>query len=584
MDAAAGLDGTGDEGGLDSTTSQDSSRPLAPDADAAGSSSDSGAGRDAADAAHDGSQSEAGDAATSSCAPHCADVLTWHNDNVRSGQNLNETTLTPTNVNSTQFGKLFTLSVDGKVDAQPLVVSAVAVAGKGTHDVVFVATEHDSLYAFDAANNTGANATPLWQISLLGSGETTSDTRSCGQVTPEIGITSTPVIELATGTLYVVAMSKTGSQYFQRLHAIDITSGAEKFGGPVAIQASAPGSGPNASGGNITFDGKQYKERAGLLLSGGVLYLTWASHCDINPYNGWVMSYDPSTLQQQHVLNITPNGTEGSNWASGAGPTIDSNGNIYYLAANGTFDQTLDSNGFPAQKDFGNAMVKISTTGSLVVTDYFATWNTVSQSNGDTDFGSGGAMLLPDEVGSSAHPHLVVGAGKDGNIYLVDRDNMGKWNGADGGNNNAQIVQQVTGGVGGGVFSSPAYFDHAIYYGDVGAKLKRFAISAAHITTAPTSSSATSFAYPGTTPSISANGAASNPASTAIVWAAENVSPAVLHAYAATDLTNELYASTQAASGRDSFGNGNKYIVPTVANGHVYVGTVNTVGVFGLLH
>ena len=331
-------------------------------------------------------------------------------------------------------------------------MSAVDVAGKGRHDIVIVATEHDSVYAFDARNNTGANASALWQVSLLGASETTSDTRSCGQVVPEIGITSTPVVDLATGTLYVVAMSKTGSQYFQRLHALDIKSGGEKSGSPVTIQATA--SGP-------PFDPKQYKERAGLLLDGGALYLTWASHCDITPYNGWVMSYDPATLQQKQALNFTPNGSEGSNWAAGAGPAADANGNIYFLAANGTFDTTLDSNGFPAQKDFGNAMVKISTTGSLAVTDYFATWNTVSQSAADTDFGSGGAMLLPDEAGSTAHPHLIVGAGKDGNIYLVDRDHMGKWNGVDGGNNNNQIVQEIAGGVGGGVYSSPAYFNHA---------------------------------------------------------------------------------------------------------------------------
>jgi hypothetical protein len=589
----------GDGGTVDSTTAADG--PRAADSAVAESAADR-AVRDSAanetagdgfvdstvpvDATGPSGDSAGGDAAPGEagappCDPHCGDVVTWHNDNLRSGQNLYESTLTPSNVNSTQFGKLFTLSVDGKVDAQPLVVSAVNVAGKGLHDVVFVATEHDSLYAFDARSNAGASATPLWQVSLLGAGETTSDQRGCGQVIPEIGTTATPVIDLATGTLYAVAMSKMGTQYFQRLHAIDITSGAERQGSPVAVQANAPGTGPNSDAGTIVFEPKQYKERAALLLASGVLYLTWASHCDILPYNGWVMSYDAATLNQKQVLNITPNGVEGANWGSGAGPAADTNGNIYFLAANGTFDTTLDSNGFPSKKDFGNGMLRISTTGALAVADYFEAFDTASQSATDTDFGSGGAMLLPDEVGSTAHPHLIVGAGKDGNIYLVDREDMGKWNAM----NNAQIVQEVVGGVAGagGIFSSPAYFDHAIYYGDVARPLKRFAIDGAQIATPATSTSALSFVNPGTTPSISANGAASNPASTAIVWAAENAAQAVLHAYSATNLATELYSSAQADGGRDSFGDGNKFIVPTVANGRVYVGTQTGVGVFGLL-
>jgi hypothetical protein len=589
-DATAGSDG-GNDASSDSTAMADANGPPG---DAAGevgrrdavadSAAVSEAGSDggaASDGALDGPRLEGGEAGARACDPRCVDVLTWHNDVARSGQNLRESALTPANVNPAQFGKLFVLPVDGKVDAQPLFVSAVAVAGKGTHDVLFVATEHDSLYAFDATSNTGASASPLWQVSLLGAGETTSDMRSCNQVSPEIGITATPVIDLATGTLYVVAMSKSGAVYFQRLHAIDIATGGEKSGSPIDIQATYPS--VSSQSPSVVFDPAQYKERAGLLLLDGAVYLTWASHCDSAPYTGWVMAYDATTLRQVGVLDITPNGQGAASWGSGAGPAGDIDGNLYYLAGNGTFDTALDSTGMPAQKDFGNAMVKISTTGSLAVVDYFATWNTVAQTGTDTDFGSGGVMLLPDEVGSAAHPHLLVGAGKDGELYLVDRDHLGKWNGVDGGTDNRQIVQELTCGDAGGVFGAPAYFDHAIYYGPINAPLKRFVIDAGSITPAAASVTAKTFFYPGTTPAISANGAAAYPSDTAVAWAAENATPAVLYAYAATDLARELYTSAQADAGRDSFGDGNKFIVPTIANGRVYVGTTNGVGVFGLL-
>jgi hypothetical protein len=568
-----------------------------PDATTGVDAAADGSGAEMTDASsgEEGSVSPPPDAAAEAgtgCGAHCGDVLTWHNDNARTGQNLYETTLTPSNVNAAGFGKLFVLPVDGYVDAQPLYVSAVNVAGKGQHDVVFVATEHDSVYAFDAESNTGQNATPLWQVSLLGTGETTSDTsaagRACGQVKPEIGVTSTPVVDPASGTMFAVAMSKNAGGYIQRLHAIDITSGAERTGSPVEIQASLPGSGSDSDGGgSIAFLPKQYKERAALLLNGGALYLTWSSHCDILPYNGWVMAYDPSTLRQTAVLDVTPNGVEGSIWGAGAGPAADSNGNIYFLDANGTFDTTLDSNGFPANRDFGNAMLRISTAGgSLSVADYFATFDTGAQSGSDLDFGSGGAMLLPDEVGSAAHPHLIVGAGKDGNMYVVDRDNMGKWNGVDGGTDNSQIVQELEGALPGQIFSSPAYFNHAIYYGDVGGQLKRFAIDGASVSTPPTSLSATGFPSPGTTPSISVNGSAADPASTAIVWAMESPSggSTVLHAYSARDLTQELYDGNQAPGGRDALPqSGNKFMVPTVSHGHVYMGSQTGVAVFGLL-
>jgi hypothetical protein len=499
-----------------------------------------------------------------------ADVTTYHNDNARTGQNLAETLLNPGNVNSTAFGKVGFFSVDGKVDAQPLYLANVNIAGQGAHDVLYVVTEHDSVYAFDAANGT-----VLWHVSLLGFGETTSDARSCSQVTPEIGITATPVIDRTrgpNGAIYVIAMSKNGGTYFQRLHALDVTSGAELFGGPKNIQATFPGSGDGSSGGEVTFDPKQYEERAGMLLMNGVVYFAWTSHCDIRPYTGWVMAYDASTLAQTSVLNVTPNGNEGAIWMAGGGLAADSSGNFYFLDGNGTFETALDGNGFPNKGDYGNAFMKISTSGGLAVADYFNMFNTVSESNADQDLGSGAAMVLPDLTdGSGNVQHLAVGAGKDSNIYVVNRDNMGKFNSS---TNN--IYQQISGAIG-NVFSGPAYFNNTLYYGSVSDHMKAFSITNARLSSSPTSQTGNTFTYPGSTPSISANGTAN-----AILWAVENSSPAVLHAYDATDLSHELYNSNQAGS-RDQFGSGNKFITPMIANGRVYVGTPNGVAVFGLL-
>ena len=501
-------------------------------------------------------------------------VLTYHNDNSRTGQNLNETILTPSNVNATSFGKLFTTSVDGKVDAQPLYVSSVAISGRGTHNVLFVATEHDSVYALDA--DTGIT---LWHSSLMMSGETPSDNRNCGQVTPEIGITATPVIVSNVGphgTIYVVAMTKdASSNYFQRLHALDITTGAEEFRGPKNIQATFPGTGDNSNGSNVIFDPKQYKERAGLLWLNGLVYTSWTSHCDIRPYTGWIMGYNATSLAQVSVLNLTPNGNEGSIWASGAGPAADAD-NIYLLAANGTFDTTLNANGFPRSGDFGNSFLKLSTSNrTLAVADYFAMFNTVTESNNDQDLGSGGALVLPPMRNALGQiKHLVVGAGKDRNIYLVDRDHMGKFNPID----NSNIYQELPGALGGGEFAMPAYFNKTLYYGALGDSIKAFQFSNAKLSTSPSQTS-NKFGYPGTTPSISAAGT-----NNGIVWAVENGSTAVLHAYDATDLSHELYNSNQAPSSRDQLGPGNKFITPTIANGKVYVGTTNGVAVFGLLN
>ena len=500
------------------------------------------------------------------------DVLTYKNDLSRSGQNLTESTLTPANVTASSFGLLRVLPADGKVDAQPLYISQLSVSG-AMRSVVFAATENDSVYAFDA--NTGSI---LWQVSLLAAGETVSDMRDCTQVSPQIGVTSTPVIDRsagAHGTLFVIAMSKdAASNYHQRLHALDLASGAELLGGPTEISATSP----TAAGGVAMFVAGQYAERAALLLSNGTVYTSWTSHCDIPPYFGWIIGYSESTLSQSAVLNVAPNSNGGgpSIWMSGGGPAADSEGNIYLLTANGVFETTLDSNGFPNQQDYGNSFLKLSTAGgSLSVADYFTMYNEVAESSADGDLGSGGEMLLPDLTDSTnTVRHLAIGAGKDGNIYVVNRDSMGKFNAS----GNSQIWQQVRGVVPGGIWATPAYFNGTVYYGDAGSTLKAFTIANAKLAAAPQSQTSVQFTYPGTAPSVSANGT-----SNAIVWAHENSNPAVLHAYDATNLAHELYNSNQAGN-RDQFGAGNKFITPTVADGKVFIGTTSGVAVFGLLN
>jgi hypothetical protein len=500
------------------------------------------------------------------------DVITYHYDNGRDGQNLNETTLTPANVNSTQFGKKGEFAVDGHVDAQPLYLSQVTIGGQ-RKNVLYVATEHGSVYAFDADSINGTTSAFLWKTSTLGSGETTSDNRGCGQVSPEIGITATPVIDRSRNAIYIVAMSKnSGGTYFQRIHALDLTTGQELFGGPMNIMATYPGMGDNSSGGNVVFDPKQYKERPGLLQINGTIYTTWSSHCDARPYTSWVMAFSADTLAQTSVLNLVPNGNEGGIWMAGTAPAADPAGNLFFILGNGTFDTTLNASGFPVNGNCGNCFVKLSTSAGLKLADYFTPHNTVAESNADTDFGSGGGILMLDVTDSGGNTrHLAVGAGKDSLIYVVDRDAMGKFNAS-----TDQIYQEISGQLGGGVFSMPAFFSNTVYYGAVGDALKAFPVTAARLAATPSSQSTHHFGYPGTTPSVSANGT-----NNGIVWAIEN-SGAVLYAYDATDLTKELYNSNQAANNRDHF-SGNKFITPMVVNGKVYVGTATSVAVFGLL-
>jgi len=500
------------------------------------------------------------------------DVVTYHNDVARTGQNLTESILNSGNVNSAKFGKLGFYSADGLVDAQPLYVSNLAVPSNGTHNVLIVATEHDSVYAFDADSGS-----TIWHASMLKAGETTSDKRSCTQIEPEIGVAATPVIDRtrgANGVVYVVAMSKDASgNYHQRIHALDLALGTELLGGPTEIQAKFPGTGDNTDGTNVIFDPGQYKERSGLLLLNGVIYTGWASHCDVRPYTGWIIGYSASTLAQASVLNVTPNGNEGAIWMAGAGLAADNSGNIYFLDANGEFDETL-TGGFPSSGDFGNAFMKISTSSGLSVADYFEMGNESNENSTDEDLGSGGMIVLPDLSDGQGHTlHLAVGAGKDTNLYVVNRDSMGKFVSQ----SNSTIYQELAGALPGGVWGTPAYFNNTVYYGSVGSPIQAFTITNAKLSTTATAHTASNFGYPGALPSVSASGA-----SNGIVWAIENSSPAVLHAYDAATL-NELYNSNQATGSRDHFGAGNKFMTPTIVNGKVYVGTPDGVAVFGLL-
>lgn len=496
-------------------------------------------------------------------------MLSYHKDNARTGQYNDEKVLTPANVNSTTFGKVAFFTTDGKVDAQPLLLSGVTIPNVGVRDVLYVVTEHGSAYAFDAASGT-----QLWKTSAVPSGETPSDTLGCGQVTPEIGITATPVIDRGRNAIYFVAMSKNASgTYFQRLHALNLATGAELFGGPRAISGSYPGTGANTQNGRVVFDPKRYEARSGLLMMNGTVYVAWTSHCDQDPYTGWVMGFDAGTLAQSAIVNITPNGSRGAIWMAGGGLAGDSSGGIYFISGNGTFGETLDANGFPANGNYGNGLIKLSTASGLAVADYFATFDTTSLSNADADFGSGGLLLMPDVQDASGRTRrLAVGAGKDAKIYVVDRDAMGKF--SNSANNN---YQTISGALGGGVFSKPAWFNGTLYYGAVGDRIKAFPFANGRFATSPSSQSATSFPYPGATPSISSNGT-----SNGIVWVVENSGTAVLRAYDAANLARELYNSNQAANARDQFGAGNKFIAPVIANGRVYVGTPTGVAAFGL--
>ena len=490
--------------------------------------------------------------------------------------------MTLANVNSSTFGKLFTYPIDGLAIASPLYVADVNIPGQGIHNVVYVATEHDSVYAFDA---NGLSSTPLWKVSFINpaAGITpvpAADTGETGDIPNEIGITGTPVIDPTTGTLYVVAATKevSGSttNYVQRLHALDITTGAEKFGGPVVIQASVPGTGTGSSGGLLPFDSLHENQRTGLLLTNGIVYFGFSSHGDVEPYHGWVMGYNATTLQQVLVYCDTPNANDGGVWMDGDGIATDSTGNLYFITGDGSFD--VNTGG----KDYGDTFEKLSTTGTPL--DYFAPSNAAALYSGNLDLGSGGVLLLPTQGGP--YPDEMVSAGKGGTVYLVNRDNMGHFN-----SNQDQIVQELvnifpnTMGIEGGNFSSPVYFNGYVYFAPVAGPVQAFQLTNGLLSTAPTSKSSEIYSpvAPGTgrggTMSISANGS-----SNGILWTLQDTgtTPGVLHAYDATNLANELYNSNQAGS-RDTLDTWFKFSVPVVANGEVFVASDSQLTIYGLL-
>jgi hypothetical protein len=357
-------------------------------------------------------------------------VTTYHNDNYRSGQNVNEVILTPANVNQNSFGRLFSQSVDGAIYTQPLYLPNISIAGQG-HNVVFVATEHDSVYAFDADSNAGANASPLWHVSFINpaAGVTTvpNSNIQCNDIVPEIGITGTPVIDTSTGTLYVVAKTLENSTYVQRLHALDVTSGAEKFGGPIVISGKVAGTGTGSVNNSISFDPRWQHQRLSLLLQNGLVYIGWGSHCSEGngPYHGWIMAYAAGTLQQMGAWVDTPDGEQGGIWESGGGPAGDSGFNTYFSTGSpATFDE---ASGVPI--DYGESIVKLGppANGAFPVADFFTPFNWMTLNSGDVDISSSGLTLI-DLPSTSPHKHLLISGGKQGTIYVLNRDNMGQFN------------------------------------------------------------------------------------------------------------------------------------------------------------
>jgi hypothetical protein len=512
-------------------------------------------------------------------------VTTYHNDNARTGQNTQETILTPANVNSGQFGKLFSVSVDGWVYAQPLYLSNVNIGG-GTHNVLYVATEHDSLYAIDADKGT-----IYWQISLIASGGSTVNSSSdlgCSDLVPEVGITGTPVIDTSTGTIYLVAKSKVNGSLIQYLHAIDVATSVEKFGGPMLIQATVPGTASDGNGTTVSFSPHFENQRAGLLLVNGHVVIGWSSHCDISPWHGWIMSYSASTLAQEAALNTSADGSANGVWMSGGGLAADANGNIFFATGNGTWNGTTD---------YGDSIVKLGppSGGSFPVLDYFTPYNQSSLAGGDTDVASGGLVLLP---ALTSGQQLLAQMGKEGKIYVIDRNNMGKYcvilNPSCSGND-PNIVQEIPGATA-GVWGSPAYWNGSVYWGpgsDGGGPdtLKAFSFNANNsglLSTSPTSVSAKAFSFSTPTPSISANGTANG-----ILWGLDDSAFGstcsggsncqVLYAYDATNLANMLYNSSQAANNRDVPGGAVKFATPIIANGKVYFGSQLAVSAYGAI-
>jgi hypothetical protein len=477
-----------------------------------------------------------------------AGVFTYHNDLSRDGVNSQEYALNTSTVKAATFGKRFACAIDAAAYAQPLWVANANVGG-GAHNVVIAATQHDTVYAFDA------DASPChtyWSQSLLAGGETwvNSGDVNTSDISPDIGIVGTPVIDANTNTIYVVSKSKNDSSFHQRLHALNLSDGSERFGGPQEI---------NFSSGSANFNPLTQNQRAGLALVGGVVYVAYASHGDNPVYYGWVVGYNASNLSQVSVFNDDPGAGFGGIWMSGGAPAADSGNNLYVITGNGIFD---------GNTQFGDSFLRLSTGGGINVTGFFSPNDQDSLMRVDLDLGSGGAAILVDQP--TAPNHLVIGGGKEGTLYLLNRDNLG-------GNtsNDAGAVQNFS--VGNRIFATPAFWQNTLYIGPVGDHVKSYTLNtgAGQFNTSPASQSPGTFGFPGATPSISAQGS-----SNGIVWAIENAGTAILHAYDAANLGSELWNS--ANNGADQAGQAVKFTVPTVANGKVYVGTASEISVYGL--
>jgi len=512
------------------------------------------------------------------------DVLTYRNNVARTSVQSQESTLTPTNVNADTFGKVFTLATDGYVYAQPLYVAGYQMNDGQLHNVLYVATTADSVYAFDADNNN-PSAGYLWKVTTLGEGEETQtqvDT-NCADMKTNQGIVGTPVIDRALGVLYLVSASKLVSgnttTFYQRIHALNLATGAEMLNGPTEIAASVPGTGAGSVGGVVSFDPLRNNQRAALAEANGSVWIAWASHCDYGNYHGWVIGYNENDLTQQTgVFNTTPNGEEGGIWMSGGGIAADNAGNLFVAAGNGDFD------GNDGEGDYADTAQRLAinpSTSALTLGDWFTPSDQQFLTDNDQDMGTVDTMLF-DDPASGVAPHLLATGDKTGRVYLLNRDAMGGYDaGAGGANGDLQDARIAT-----QVFSSFAYFNQQIYVGAGGQPLVAFpftpgtATTAGYVTPTPTSATATTFSANyssgGINPMISANGTADG-----IVWG-QDVSGRVLYAFDASNLANQLYASSTNST-RDQPAPPVKMTVPTIANGRVYVGGQNAVSVYGLL-
>ena len=508
-------------------------------------------------------------------APANTAVTTYKENNAHDGNHATETILNTSNVNKATFGKRVTYPVDGQVYAQPLYLPNVTIGGS-SHNVAFVATENDSVYAFDADQTSVTD--PLWRTNFINPPNVVSPTNtdvSCNDTTPQNGLTETPVIDASTGTLYVVVQTKEGNNFVYRLHALDLTTGKEKAGSPTVINAQVPGTGTGSVNGQVAFNSKTERLRSALILANNKLYMAFASFCDNDPYHGWILSYsyNGSAFQQVNAYNNTANATRGGIWAAGGGLSADNTGNIYYVSGNGTFD--LASGGV----DAGDSFVKLNS--NLQLQDYFTPFNQQCLDAEDSDLGSGGPLLLPGQ-------NRFIGAGKEGRIYVVDTTNMGHYNtignvcNNQGRTNVDKIVQELPSSTIGGLFSNATFWTSAsgqqfVYFAGSNDHAKAFPLTNGTLTTAPTSKTPESFGFTGGNPTVSSNNGADG---TGILWTLDPT-PA-LRAYDAKNLGTELYASNQNSS-RDGLDSYVKFSAPTVANGEVFVGTGKTLSIFGLL-